>query len=185
MLICSTYFLRIITFEFLPELVEGIYVYSPFDTPYALTSLFSVLIAVFFTILFNAFNDDIKYIKKSIKDVGNEFESLMKYSFNEESLLQFTLGNGKTYIAWVKELPIPSVSQYIRVIPAISGFRNSKGEVEFTTHYLTVYASYIEEGIVKYVDDLNTDLIIDITKIVSVSNFDPEMYKKFKERGTN
>ena len=31
-------------------------------------------------------------------------------------------------------------------------------------------------------DDLNTDLILDISDITSVSNFDPEMYKKFQEQ---
>ncbi|MFC5285153.1 hypothetical protein [Pedobacter alpinus] len=109
----------------------------------------------------------------SIKDVGNEFEILMKYSFVEESLLQFTLNNGKFYVAWVKELPIPSISNYVRIIPALSGYRTSETkEFKFTTHYLSVYSDYIEEGKVKKIEDLNTDLVIDITDIVTVSNFD-------------
>ncbi|CAA0189883.1 conserved membrane hypothetical protein [Tenacibaculum maritimum] len=182
-LIVSTYLIRIFFVKLTPDLIDIVHSYSPFKQPFALTSLISVGIAIFFTIIYNKFSEDKKWIRKAIDDVGNEFESLMKYSFDEESLLQFTLNNDKIYIAWVKELPIPSISPYVRIIPAISGYRKGdKKQVEFTTHYLSVYASYIKEGVVKYVDDLNTDLILDISDITTVSNFDPEMYKKFQEQ---
>ena len=183
-LIFSTYLIRILFVKLTPDLINIIYSYSPFKQPYALTSLTSVAIAILFTLIYNKLSEDKKWIRKAIDDVGNEFESLMKYSFDEKSLLQFTLSNNKIYIAWVKELPIPSISPYVRVIPAISGYRKDNREIEFTTHYLSVYASYIEEGVIKYVDDLNTDLILDISDITTVSNFDPEMYKKFQEQGS-
>ena len=70
------------------------------------------------------------------------------------------------------------------MIPAISGYRKDKKQVEFTIHYLSVYASYIKEGTIKYVDDLNTDLILDLSDITTVSNFDPGMYKKFQEQSS-
>lgn len=181
-LMVATYLLRVIIEIFATDIVNVLYTYSPFDQQYFLTSLISVLLAILFTAIYNKISEDEKWIKKSIIDVGNEFETLMKFSFEEESLLQFTLSNNKIYIAWVKELPIPSVSPYVRVIPAISGYRDEQKRTEFTTHYLSVYASYIKEGIVKYIDELNTDLIIDITDIVTVSNFDPKMYKRFSEQ---
>jgi len=181
-LMVGTYLLRVLIEVITPDLISLLYRYSPFDQQYFLTSLISVLFAIIFTKVYNRISEDEKWIKRSITDVGNEFETLMKFSFEEESLLQFTLSNDKIYIAWVKELPIPSVSPYVRIIPAISGYRDNQKRTEFTTHYLSVYASYIKEGTVRYIDELNTDLIIDITDIVTVSNFDPKMYKRFREQ---
>lgn len=182
-LMVGTYLLRILFNLLASDLVSVIYSYSPFEQRYSLTSLFSVLFAICFTYIYNKTSEDEKWIKRSIVDVGNEFEALMKFSFEENSLIQFTLTNNKFYIAWVKELPIPSVSPYVRVIPAISGYRDEQRRTEFTTHYLSVYSSYIKDGTVKYIDELNTDLIIDITDVVTVSNFDPKMYKRFREQG--
>lgn len=181
-LLLFTYIIRAIIEYFAKDFISFLYQYSPFDQPYALTSFTSLIFAILFTCIVNWRSDNVKWIKKSIDDVGNEFEALMKFSFEEKSLVQFTLDNNKVYIAWVKELPIPSISTYIRVIPAISGYRNEEGRLILTTHYLSVYASYIEDGVVRYIDDLNTDLILDISNIVSVSNFDPKMYEKFNER---
>lgn len=181
-LMVGTYILRIIVELFALDLINVLYSYSPFNQKYFITSLSSVVFAIIFTHLYNKISEDEKWIKKSIVDVGNEFETLMKFSFENNSLIQFTLTNNKIYIAWVKELPIPSVSPYVRVIPAISGFRDEQKRTEFTTHYLSVYSSYIKEGKIKYIDELNTDLIIDITDIVTVSNFDPKMYKRFREQ---
>ena len=52
-------------------------------------------------------------------------------------------------------------------------------ELVFTTQYLSVYATYIEEGAIQTIDDLNMDLILTVDSIVTVSYFDIEMYKRF------
>ena len=178
-----TYTVRFLISLILPFLIPSIYSLFPFKQPYAITSFVTVVIAIFATWVINVFTDDRTWIKKSIEDVGNEFELLMDYSFSKKSLIQFTLDNNKFYIAWVKELPIPSISNYVRVIPAMSGYRNESKEFIFTTHYLSIYAEYIKEGKVKNINDLNTDLIIDITNVISVSNFDSEMHKRFNRVG--
>lgn len=175
-----TYTIREFFIAYLPDFASLIYSYSPFDIPYALTSFFTIVVSISFSLIYNKFSTDKKWIKKSIKDVGNEFEILMKWSFTEKSLLQFTLDNGKVYVAYVKELPIPSISNYIRLIPIISGYRDNLQEVDYTTHYLAVYAEYIREGKVTNIKDLNTDIVLDITNIISVSNFDLGMHRMFQ-----
>lgn len=182
-LMAFTYSIRVVLDSTSSNLLNQIHRFSPFTQQYALTSLASLGFAVLSTELFNLISDDVSWIKKSIKDVGNELENILKYSFEQESLLLITLNNDKVYIAWIKELPIPSKSPYVRVLPAISGFRTEEKRVRFTTHYLSVYSSYIKEGTVKYIDELNTDLVLDISDIISVSNFDPKMYKQFQEQG--
>lgn len=179
-----TYTVRLTFLNFLPDVFNVIHKYSPFEQPYALTSLLSIGFSIALTHTYNKFSSDKKWIKRAIKDVGNELEILMKYSLVEEALMQFTLTNGKFYVAWVKELPIPSISNYVRIIPALSGYRTAETkEFKFTTHYLSVYSDYIRAGRVKNIEDLNTDIVIDITDIVTVSNFDVEMYEKFSTQG--
>jgi len=175
----TSYFLRIVFEYFSPKVFNAIYSELPIKTPFAGTSFCTVLLSIFLAKIGNLLLNKEKYIKKAIKDVGNEFELLMKSSFTNENLLQFTLDNDKFYVAWVKELPTPSISNYVRVIPALSGFRNSEKELIFTSHYLSVYSEYIKEGKVTNIKDLNTDLVIDLDNIVTVSNFDLEMYHRF------
>jgi hypothetical protein len=117
--------------------------------------------------------------QKAIKDVGNEFELLMKSSFVNSKTLLFSLDNDKFYIGWVKELPIPSVSGYVRIIPAISGYRDTEKVLVFTSEYLKVYSEFIKKGEIRRIDELNTDLIIDINNILTVSFFDLVLHDKF------
>jgi hypothetical protein len=180
----TTYLLRLIyesisSFEFQQIIYRAI----PIKSPYAGTSLCVLLLSIIGTEVSNVFLDEKKRIIKAIKSIGNEFELLLKSSFTENKLLLFTLNNDKIYIAWVKELPIPSVSKYVRIIPIISGYRDEQKNVIFTTHYLSVYSEYIKEGKVKSIEELDTDLIINSDDIVTVSFFDTEMYAVFNAVG--
>lgn len=121
-------------------------------------------------------------IKKAIKSVGNELELLLKSSFTDSKLLEFTLDTGKFYIAWAKELPIPTVTNYIRVIPAFSGFRDERTNFVFTSQYLSIYAEYIAEGKIQDINELDVDLIITLDNVVSVSYFDIDMYERFNNK---
>ncbi len=180
-----TYTLRLIYESIVSdELQAAVYRAIPIKYPFAGTSLMVLLLAIGVTELSNwLFFDKKKRIIKAIKSIGNEFELLLNSSFTENKLLLFTLNNGKVYIAWVKELPIPSVSKYIRIIPIISGYRDEQKNVIFTTHYLSVYGEYIREGKVKSIEELDTDLILNTDDIVTVSFFDIDMYAVFNAVG--
>lgn len=182
-----TYIIRIIAESFAPtkEIILVIYDFLPLKTPYIGTTFATLTLAILLRFV-NLMLDKEKYVKKAIKEVGNEFELIAKSSFTDKILLQFTLDNDKIYIAWVKELPIPSISNYIRVIPAFSGYREDKNkEVIFTTQYLSVYAEYISEGKAQSITELNTDLIITLDNIVTVSFFDIDMYERFNIQKTS
>ena len=166
-----------------PEFQNIVYNAIPIKSPYTGTSLSILLLSITFTEISNLFLDEKKRIIKAIKAIGNEFELQLESSFTDNKLLLFTLNNGKIYIAWVKELPIPSVSKYVRIIPIISGYRDDQKNVVFTTHYLSVYGEYIKEGKVKSIAELNTDVILNSDDIITVSFFDSEMYKVFNKVG--
>jgi hypothetical protein len=176
-----TYIIRFVADYFSPTAIQALYNLIPVKSPYIGTATFTLLFAVLFSEVINLFLNKEKHITNAINNVGNEFELMLASSFTEELLLQFTLDNNKFYIAWVKELPIPSISNYIRVTPAISGYRNAEKELIFTSHYLSVYVEYMNEGKIKNIEQLNTDLVLNLKNIISVSYFDPEMYNRFNK----
>ncbi|MDR0266028.1 MAG: hypothetical protein LBJ04_22635 [Sphingobacterium sp.] len=146
------------------------------NTPYSGTVLISFVLTIMLVMISNLLLDKKKEIYRAIKDIGNEFELLASRSFKENRLSLISLKNDKFYIGWVKELPIPSQSNYLRIIPALSGYRNEKKNLEFTSHYLTAYARFIEDGKGTDVSDLETDVIISICEIVSISFYDQDIF---------
>ncbi|MFA0962213.1 hypothetical protein AB9P05_10425 [Roseivirga sp. BDSF3-8] len=165
-----------------PELINNVYGLLPVKEKFIGTATASLVIAVVFSEIANLLLSEKDAIKKAIKFNGNELELMLETSFSDEELLQFTLDNGKFYIGWVKELPVPNVSNYTRIIPAFSGYRNEKTKrLIFTTQYLSVYSEYLMEGRIMNISDIRSDLVIDISNLVSVGFFDMEMYKRFNK----
>lgn len=174
-----TFFIRSVAETLFPNLIERLYTYLPVKTQFFGTTACSLLISILFVEITNLLIKREKAIKYSIKHIGNELQLLLKFSFTESKLLQFTMDTGKFYIGWVKEMPLPGISEYVSIVPAFSGYRGDMKELVFTTQYLSVYATYIEEGAIQTIDDLNMDLILTVDSIVTVSYFDIEMYKRF------
>lgn len=182
-----TYIIRALAEFAFPAFIASIYKFIPIQAPYVGTAIFTLLFAIAFTETANLFvpKHSEKFVRKAIQRVGNEFERMLESSFTEGVLLQFTLDNNKFYIGWVKQLPIPSVSNYIRIIPAISGYRNEELELVFTSQYLSVYSEYIREGKITDIEQLKIDIVLNVKNIISVGYFDKEMYNRFnrlKER---
>jgi len=175
--VCFT--LRSILIWAFPDAVSEISNLLPVKTPYFGTTSLSLLVAVGTTEFANLFISRQTAIKKALASSGNELEQLLGSSFFDAHLLQFTLDSGKFYIGWVKELPKPFTTSYIRITPAFSGYRNEKKELIFTTQYLAVYASYIADGSVKATQELKTDLVLKADKINSIAYFDTDMYGRF------
>jgi hypothetical protein len=179
LLLGACFILRAFFIAISPETVEHLSKLLPIHAPYFGTTSMSLLVAVGATEIANLFINRLKAIKRAIATSGNEFELLLSSSFFEAHLLQFTMDSGKFYVGWVKELPKPFTTTYIRITPAFSGYRKEDKELVFTTQYLTVYASYIEDGSVANTNELKTDLVLKADKINSVSFFDMDMYNRF------
>jgi len=178
-LLAVCFLLRTLLIAIFPETVDHLSKILPIRAPYFGTTSMSLFVAVGATEFANLFINRLDAIKKAILTSGNEFELLLSSSFFDAHLLQFTMDSGKFYIGWVKELPKPFTTSYIRITPAFSGYRNNDKELVFTTQYLTVYASYIEDGSVANTNELKTDLVLKADKINSISFFDMDMYNRF------
>lgn len=161
-------------------LINLTYSLFPIKIPLFGTALFSLIIAILLTEFSNRllFKNYKTYIQTAVKEVGNELELLLESSLTNSKMLAFTLDTGKYYVVWVKELPIPTITNYIRVVPIFSGYRDTEKEVIFTTHYLSAYSNYIENINLKSLEDLDIDLIITLDNVVSVSYFDIDMYEQ-------
>lgn len=181
-LLIVTWLLRVAADRICPSLINTIWHFLPIKLPYFGTSVVAFLFALSVTEITNAFTVRENAIRKAIQRVGNELEILLMQSFNDAEIMQFTLKNDKFYIGWVAELPLPSKSNYVKITPAISGFRNEKKEMVFTTEYLGVYASYVQEGKVKNISELNTNVILKMDEILSANLFSIEMYERFNGR---
>jgi hypothetical protein len=163
------------------DFVDSLYSFLPVHSPFLGTACVAFFFAIAGSHLANwlFFRDTKAQINRAIELYGSELELLLRDSNAKQELLLFTLDTDKFYIAWVQELPIPNVSSSIKILPAFSGYRTNKKELEFTTQYLSVYAQYVEEGKIQRVDELDTKVVIPTGRIVSVSSFDIEMFDRF------
>lgn len=179
------FLLRIVIYDFLiaSKIKVSLYNINPLkETLYSGTVFVTFILTVLLTEISNRLVNKEKAIFKAIKSVGNEFELIASKSFDKESLVLISLENDKFYIGWVKELPIPSLSGYLRIIPALSGVRDENKRLIFVSHYLTAYSEYIEEGQLFDIRDLKTDVVLDNNRIISISYFDYSIYNKLNNK---
>lgn len=127
------------------EAVLYVYKFLPFHDRFAGTS-FATLILSFLICIFSYSFKKLNFIKDAIDSIGNDFERIIKDSFVNEEMLQFTLSNGKFYIGWITTPSIPSNYNHIRILPAFSGYRDEDSkDLVFTTQYLSAIKDYINE----------------------------------------
>lgn len=136
----------------------------------------SFLLVVTITYLYNFLLNKEHEIHDAIKAIGNEFELMASKAIKENRLILLSLKNDKFYIGWVKEIPIPSQSNYLRIIPVFSGYRNKEKRLEFTSQYIEAYSLLIEDGRGNDFNDFNSDVVMPISEIITISFFDQEMY---------
>ena len=163
--------------------LHGVYEWVHDQLPYKENHFGTVFCSIIFSILFvEASNRCYKVTdqtKKAIEDIGSELEKMLMIAFEKKLLLQFTLDTGKVYVGWVTKLPVPTITDYIQIIPALSGYRSIKGSLSFTTNYAGVYKEHFGKT---HIDDLreeNVHLIITMDNVVTVAYFDLLMYRRF------
>jgi hypothetical protein len=164
-----------------PSLITVIQRYYPLQIEYFGTCVFSFLIAVLFVEASNAFVDKTQQVAQAIRKIGNELEKLCERCQTDKRMIQFTLKNDKCYVGWMLSLPVPTHSNYIVVLPVLSGYRSKlKRQLIFTTDYLDVYSTYVEDGSILDIRDI-TKLVIKIDDIITASSFDLETFERFTD----
>jgi len=179
MLFISWIFTATLT-KLFPHAVNTLRDFYPLQALYFGTAICSFLLSVVFTEVGNLIVNKDRAISGAIEKIGNEFERLCESCYRNAELVQFTLKNDKCYVGWMQSLPIPLHANYIKIFPVYSGYRKSETkELIFTTQYLDIYATYVQNGEVTNIEGLTT-LVIKIDEVVSANRFDAEMYDRFQ-----
>jgi len=182
------YFFRIIVELVFPEIIPKLYknLYKlPIENHSLLwTLILNFLIVVFGVKILNVILKRFDYfnfqtpVEKAVDKFGDELELLFKRAAKEENLLQVTLKNNKVYVGFVEYIPPPKESNYLKIIPLISGFRNNDTkELEFTTDYYNAILLYQSEES-KY-DNFQMDITLKQDEILTANIFDFDVYKAF------
>jgi hypothetical protein len=185
-----TYFIRVIVSLKCPELINQFYklLYKlPIQKqPLLWTFVFNFIFIILFTHLLNKILKICDYFKKqtpveqAVDDFGDEIEQLFKKAVKEELLIQITLKSNKVYVGFVEYIPPPKESNYLKIIPLISGYRNNETKkIKFNVDYYNAILLY-QSNESKY-ESFEMDITIKQDEILIAHIFDNDVYKAFEE----
>lgn len=166
--------------------------FIPFKQPaYFWTLIFSCLLSVaLFVILeicvlkFYSKDDAIIW---AVNKNGDELETLVKDSALNGQTIQITLKNDKVYIGFCEETPIPQKTNYLKISPILSGYRDKETKkLVPTTDYFQVVQDFmdeikVKEGVELEEITLNTDIVIKQDEIITASIYEQEIFDKFNK----
>lgn len=93
-------------------------------------------------------------------------------------LFVYTLKNNKVYVGFTEEIPPPHETNYLKIIPIVSGYRDSETkQITFTTEYYNAL-DYYGKNPEKY-NNFDMDIIIKQNEILTAGIFDSDIYEQF------
>ena len=121
-----------------------------------------------------------KPLEYAVDEFGDELEQMFKQSAINKQLLQITLKNNKVYVGFAEKIKAPKLSNYLSIVPIMSGYRDSETkEIKLTTDYFDAL-DYYSENPDKY-ESFDMDTIVKQDEILTAVVFDPDIYEKFVE----
>ena len=190
----GVYLIRVILTFLFPTLIPTVYsiLYKlPIKEQDLLwTSLFCFSITVIIVESLNYIYERNEYfcwkkpVDKAIDEIGDEVEQLFKQSFVDKLLIQITLKNNKVYVGFADKILPPKETNYLKIVPLISGYRKSETkEIEFTTEYFKAL-DYYEKYPSKY-NSFDMDVIVMQNEILTAQIFDWDIFKVFNYPAEN
>lgn len=194
-LLISCFILRAFLEYFFPYLIPfwykflNCYIHIS-ELPYFWTAFFAFFFAVICTEIFNLilfkfnfFNRE-SALSRAVRKHGDEIEQLFRTSVIKGELMQISLKNGKIYIGFADVIPVPQETNYMKIMPILSGYRDSDNfKVTYTTQYMPVYEEYLKSSPNPKLD-LDFTLIIKQDEILSAGLFDMEVSGLFNTKNS-
>lgn len=148
-------------------------------------SMSSVCLALFTSyskkIYFHLFPKKLDAIRLSMAK-NNALEHFLLDSQVRMAPVSITLSSDKVYVGFVGELdPANGHLEHITILPTLSGYRDDKKQLMFTTNYYTHYAQSTDswaEGVYSKTNFSKFRIILPSSEIVSISKFDLDTYIK-------
>lgn len=121
------------------------------------------------------------WLKAAVEEEG-ELEQLLHRAVARGRPILLTMDNRKVYVGLVRRTPEPrqSVSRTIWLLPLISGYRDEKGKVRFTTYYDQIYATINDVGPTDLTAE-DFELVLPADSVQSAHLFDPSTYARFQK----
>jgi len=153
-----------------------------------IVSFLSIALSYFFSSIMNKrWPQELAYSHAIEND---DFELLLYRAMANDKLVSVTMTKGKVYVGWIVRTFDPcDERKYLRILPALSGYRASENlKVTFTTMYKTVIDSIINSSGSENRQNANLEeedfeLVLAVSEIQSANIFDIEAYIRFQEQG--
>ena len=175
-----------------PSLIIQLYriLYDVFpikEVLYLWTFVFSFFLTILFTILTNWLIINSKgkafIVAKAIEEEGDEIEQLFKNSAITGELMQITLKNDKIYIGFTDIIPEPKRTNYLKITPVLSGYRNPKTKrLKITTEYFEVLKEYLGDNPKFEIFDI--DISIKQDEILTANIYDQKVFDMLNKKPT-
>ncbi|SHF60080.1 hypothetical protein SAMN05444483_101735 [Salegentibacter echinorum] len=121
-----------------------------------------------------------KPVERAVDEYGDEIEQLFKQSATDGLPIQITLKNNKVYVDFTDKIPPPKESNYLKIIPLMSGYRKPiSKEIVFTTEYFGAL-NYYNKNLEKH-KTFEMDTIVKQDEILTAGIFDQDIYEIFNE----
>ena len=116
-----------------------------------------------------------KLLYRAIQSVGNPLDVFLSESYYAKDLLLITLDNGKVYVGWLLTSPEPQQTEYIRILPHSSGYRDAQHHLALTVAYTDLLQSDLP-------DSVTPEVLIELTDIMTFAKFDPRAYEVYFDK---
>jgi len=114
--------------------------------------------------------------------VRKEFEKIIRQAITKKNTLLITLDNNKAYIGWPADTfdfsHPDTAKKHLRIIPIMSGYRDSAMNLTITTDYLATLGRTSLSEQEKYENLLA--VVVPVEKISALQNFDLDLYGLFR-----
>jgi len=188
-LLIFTFSVRTVCEILFPDTIQNSFQYLKNNIPinhidYLWTSVSSFLLAVFFTLIGNLvvklFLGYIQPISYAVRKHGDEVEKLFRTSARTGELMQITLKNNKVYIGFTDIIPVPKETNYLKITPVLSGYRESESKtLKITTEYFEVLDLYTSEE--SDFDIYDIDISIKQDEILTANVYDQKVFDMFNK----
>lgn len=134
------------------------------------------LISNLIVIIFFGYKKPISY---AVKKYGDEIEKLFRTSAKTGELMHLTLKNNKVYIGFTDIIPVPKETNYLKITPVMSGYRESESKtLRITTEYFDVLDIYMSEN--PKFDIYDIDVSIKQDEILTAGIYDQDVFNLFR-----
>jgi hypothetical protein len=152
--------------------------------PYAASFAGALSLALLLAGVVNAFHRRDAAIRRAVDRRGGELLILLQDAARYGSPVSLTMANRKVYVGFIVAPPGPEYP-YIRILPTISGYRESTSlRVTFDTAYWPVYEDLERRerrGEWVEADADRFAIVLPVEQICSANLFDDEIYRRYFE----